>query len=222
MSGIKKISHIIIAILLASAAGVIAWYYIKINTPGVKVVVAKADRIAVGTVIGPDHVSLKGYPLSVVPKDAETSLQSVIGKTVVSGTIFQGEVIRKGHIAADLGSLKAALNLTAPGREAIDLPGETSTGLKGISIGDRVNVFTEIVTQYGKEPVTVVDCVAREAVIIKIPPAAAKDSPLASATHAVKGAYVVAVSPDEAKKVAEGIVRGKRFSISLLPEKGGR
>lgn len=218
MSKIKKISHILIALLLASMAGGMVWYYVKINTPSVKVVVA-SDKLPVGAALGPQNVSLKDYPQAVAPMDAETSLQNVVGKTVVSGTVFPGEVIRKGHLAADTGSLKAVLNSMAPGKEAIDLPAETSTGMKGIAVGDRVNVFTEITV--GKDT-TMVDCVAREAIVIKIPTAASGSNSLASAAPVSKGAYVIAVNTEEAKKVAEGTVRGKKFSVSLLPAKGGQ
>jgi len=220
LSILKKISHILIAILLASMAGGMVWYYVKINTPSEKVVVA-AVKLPIGAVIAPEHVVLKDYPASVLPFDAERTLQNVVGKTVVSGTIFQGELLRQGHTASDLGSLKAVLNSMAPGREAMDLPAETANGLRGLAVGDRVNVFSEIAVQVGKDAATMVDCVAKEAVIIRVPPiSAGKDNSLAAA--GVKGAYVIAVTPEEAKKVSEGIVRGKKFSISLLPVKGGQ
>ncbi len=214
MSKIKKISHILTALLLALAAGGLVWHYVKVNTPGVKVVVA-LDKLPIGTVLNQQNVALKEYPLSVVPKEAETSLQKVRGKTVVSGTIFPGEVIRKGHITADTGSLKAVLGSLAPGREAVDLPAETSTGMRGLAVGDRVNVFTEIVVQHGKDAVTKVDCAAREAVVLKVPLHAEKADSLAASYPAGKGAYIIAVTPEEAKRVAEGTVRGKKFSITL-------
>jgi len=220
LSSLKKISHILIAVLLASMAGGMVWYYVKINTPSEKVVIA-AVKLPIGAVIAPEHVVLKDYPALVLPEDAEKSVLNVVGKTVVSGTIFQGEVMRGGHTASDLGSLKAVLNSVAPGREAMDLPAETASGLRGVAVGDRVNVFSEIAVQVGKDAASMVDCVAKEAVIVRVPPASAgKDNSLAAA--AVKGAYVIAVTPEEAKKVSEGIVRGKKFSISLLPVKGGQ
>ncbi|KJR99718.1 MAG: hypothetical protein VR68_08255 [Peptococcaceae bacterium BRH_c4a] len=220
MSSLKKIAHILIAVLLASMAGGMVWHYVKINTPSEKVAVA-AVKLPIGAVIAPEHVVLKDYPASVLPEDAEKSLQDLLGKTVVSGTIFKGEIMRRGHTASDLGSLKAVLNSVAPGREAMDLPAETANGLKGVAVGDRVNVFSEISVQIGKDAASMVDCVAKEAVIVRVPPASSeKDNSLGAAT--VKGAYIIAVTPEEAKKVAEGIVRGKKFSISLLPVKGGQ
>lgn len=221
MSKIKNISHILLALLLASAAGGIVWYYVKVNTPSIKVVVA-LDKLSLGTVLGSQNVSLKEYPVAVVPREAETSLQNVLGKTIISGTVFPGEVIRKGHVASDTGSLKAVLNTMAPGREAMDLPAETASGMKGISVGDRVNVFTELTVQQGKEPVTMVDCAAKEAVVLSVPAAASGGNTLAGSLPAAKGAYVIAVTPEEAKKVADGTVRGKKFSLSLLPAGGGK
>lgn len=208
MSRLKKSAHILMAFVLACAAGGMVWYYVRINTPGVRVVAA-VEKLPVGTVISSRHVAEKAYPLSVVPEDAQSSLQDVIGKTVVSGTVFQGDIIREGHLAADTGSLRAVLNSLAPGKEAIELPAETAAGMKGVAVGDRVNVFTEIETA---GDATVVECVAREAVILSVPPAG--EGSLADA--AVQWAYVIAVTPEESQKVAEGTVRGKKFSFSLL------
>lgn len=214
MSRIKRISHILLAVVLAAAAGGVVWYYVGINVPSVKVVVADR-RMPIGTVIQPGQVVLKDYPIVAVPGEAVRSVQEVTGKTVVSGTIFPGDVIRQGHVASDTGSLKAVLNSIAPGKEAVDLPADTAPGLSGVATGDLVNVYTEIAV--GKD-VTAVECVAREAVILKAPPVTAdrENSPAA-----VKS-YVVAVTPEEAQKVAEGNVRGKKFSVSVLPPRGGR
>ncbi|MHB8156833.1 MAG: SAF domain-containing protein [Desulfocucumaceae bacterium] len=217
MSRIKKISHILFAILLASAAGVVVWYYIGINTPSAKVVVA-SSKLPVGTVIGNKSIAEKEYPLMAVPPDAIQSAQEVVGKTVVSGMVFAGDVLRKGHVTSDTGSLKAVLNSLAPGKEAIDLPADSAAGLRGVTAGDLVNVFTEITVA---KDVTSVECVAAGAVILKVPSTSSdKDNSLSSA--AAKGAYVIAVTPEEAKKVAEGNVRGKKFSLSVLPPKGGQ
>jgi hypothetical protein len=90
----------------------------------------------------------------------------------------------------------------APGREAVDLPAETSNGLKGVAVGDRVNVYTEYAVANGQEAASVVDCAAREAVILKVPPAGGgSDDSLASA--AVKRSYIIAITPEEEKKVAK-------------------
>lgn len=215
---LKKISHILIALLLASTAGGMVWYYVRLNTPSVPVVTVKAGRISTGTVIGREHVELTDYPAALVPADAERSLQNVLGKTIVSGTVFQGEVIREGHMQADTGSLRALLDAVAPGREAIDLPAETSGGLQGVAVGDRVNVYTEYAMVNGNEAVTAVDCAAREAIIIKVPSiGGGRDDPPA---NPVKGSYVIAITPEEEKRVAEGIVRSKKFTMVLLSEGG--
>jgi Flp pilus assembly protein CpaB len=217
MSRLKRVAHILLSMVLAAAAGGVVWYYVRINTPSVKVVVAER-KMPVGTVIGPGQVTLKDYPASAVPGEALSSLQEVSGKTVVSGTIFPGEVIRREHVAADTGSLKALLTAMAPGKEAIDLPADTAPGLKGVAAGDLVNIYTEIAV--GKD-ITVVECVAGAAVILKAPALGPeKENSLEAASG--KDAYVVAVTSEEAKKVAEGNVRGKKFSVSVLPPGGGQ
>ncbi|MFZ5643890.1 MAG: flagella basal body P-ring formation protein FlgA [Bacillota bacterium] len=217
MSKLKNISHILVAIILASVAGACVWYYVKINTPSVKVVVA-TGKLPVGTVISPEQVAEKDFPLTALPDEYLSSVDGAIGKTVISGMVFAGDVIRNGHISSDTGSLKAVLNSFAPGREAIDLPSETASGLRGVTAGDRVNVYTEITAA---KDVTVVECVARESIVLKVPSvSSSKDNSLAAATS--KGAYIIAVSPEEAKKVAEGNVRGKKFSLTVLPPKGGQ
>ena len=217
MSKLKKISHIILALFLAALAGGLVWYYINANSPSVKVVVA-SKNLPIGTVLGSQNVTVKTYPASVVPQDAQTSMDSVAGKTVVSGKIFSGEVIRKGHIAADTGSLKAALASIAPGREAMDLPAETSAELRGVKVGDKVNVYTEVTVD---KDTTVVDCIAREAIVIDTPQSGSGESSLASVgSEGGKGAYVIAFTPAEAKLIADGIVRGKKFSVALLPARG--
>lgn len=219
MSKLKKISHILIAIVLAALAGGIVWYYISINTPSKKVVVATA-KLPVGTVISSQQVTVKDFPLTALPNEYMSTADELIGKTVVSGTIFPGDVLRKGHVSSDTGSLKAVLNSLAPGKEAIDLPAETAAGLKGVTAGDLVNVYTEITIA---KDTTVVECVANQAVVLKVPASsAAKDNSLAGAGSTVKGSYVIAVNSEEAKKVAEGNVRGKKFALTVLPPKGGQ
>lgn len=216
-SKLKKISHILIAILLASAAGGVVWYYVNINTPSTKVVVA-ATKLPIGSVLGAENTAEKEYPLTAIPPDAVKSLQDVAGKTLVTGTLFTEDVIRKSHVASDTGSLKAVLNSLAPGREAIDLPADTASGLRGVAVGDLVNVFTELTIEKDN---TSVECVAAGAVILKVPSSSANsENSLAGPT--AKGAYVIAVTPQEAKMVAEGNVRGKKFSITVLPPKGGQ
>ncbi|KJS69919.1 MAG: hypothetical protein JL50_01135 [Peptococcaceae bacterium BICA1-7] len=217
MSKLKKISHILIALILAAAAGGLVWYYVKVSVPSEKVVVA-TGKLPIGTVIGEQNVTIREYPASAIPSEAETSLDKVVGKTIVSGTVFPGDVIRKGHMASDMGSLKTVLTSMAPGKEAIDLPADTASGLKGVAAGDLVNVYTEITV--GKDT-TEVECVAAGAVILKVPLGSTdKDNSLAGQKST--GSFIIAVTPEEAQKVAAGNVTGKKFSLSLLPPKGGQ
>lgn len=216
MSKLKKISHILIAVILAAAAGGLVWYYVLVSVPSKQVVVA-TGKLPIGTVIGEQNVAIKEYPASVIPPEASLSLDEVVGKTIVSGTVFPGDVIRKGHMASDTGSLKAVLASMAPGKEAIDLPADAAPGLKGVTAGDLVNVYTEITV--GKD-ISAVECVAAGAVILKVPLGSDKDNALAG--QKASGSFIIAVTPEEAPKVAAGNVMGKKFSLSLLPPKGGQ
>lgn len=209
---LKRYAHILLGLLLASFAGFLVWYVIEINTPTVPVVKAQA-KLPVGTVITSQHITVEKYPQVAVPPDAIQSKAEAIGKTVFEGPVLGGDVIREQHLEANVGSLRAKLNALAPGREAIDLPPGTASGLKGISVGDKVDVYGEVELIMDQQVVTKTDRVAHGAVVLRVP-----------GTKDIKGpvdfeeSFVIAVMPGEAQRVASGIVRGKKFSITLLSE----
>lgn len=211
----KKFMHIFIAVILALTAGLIVWYYIQANVPTVNVVIAKT-RLSVGTTIGPQHVTVIQRPKVAVPMDAITDPKDVLGKTVVMGTVLNEDVIRKQHIDAGKGGLTARLATLAPGRAASDLPVETSSGLTGLNIGDKVNIYSEVGVPSGSGAAGMVVPVAQEAIILATPDEKGKQSEGQLSTSAGKGSYIIAVLPEETQKVAEAIVRGKKFSIFLL------
>lgn len=210
MFKLKKIMHILVALLLAVVAGGLVWYYVMSMTPSKSVVVA-TKQLNIGTIIKDSDVTIKRYPDVAIPKTAVTDKGQVIGKTVVSGVVFEGDVLRTGHVSEGKGSLQALLTTIAPGREAIDLPEETAPGLSGVSEGDVIKVYTEYQLDANT---TIVDIVANEAVVLKTPSTLEKGSS--------KPAYIIAVKPNEAKLISDGIVRGKKFAVSLLPLKRGQ
>ncbi|OPX89550.1 MAG: hypothetical protein A4E53_01473 [Pelotomaculum sp. PtaB.Bin104] len=108
----------------------------------------------------------------------------------------------------------------APGRVAVDLPADTAPGLTGVAIGDRVDLYSEmaVVDQTGKSVASSVGPVAKGAVLIGTP----NNNNDKQTGPVEKGAYIVAVSPDEQKNVADSAVRGKKFTVFLLPSKGGQ
>lgn len=220
---IKKYTHIIIAVFLGMLALLGVWYYTNINTPTEQVVVAKT-RLSVGTIIGPQHIKVEKLPKTAVPPDAITDTKDVLGKTIYLGTLLEGDVIRKQHIETGNGGVVARIASLAPGKQACDLPAETAPGLKGVAIGDKVDVYTEVGSPGtpGKEGTTalMVQRVAAGATVIDTPNSEQSSGGALSGGQPDKGAYIIAVTPDEAIKVAEGVVRGKKFSVFILPGGG--
>jgi Flp pilus assembly protein CpaB len=207
---LRKYAHILLGLLLAATAGFLVWYIIDINTPSVPVVKAQT-KLPVGTVIDSRHITVENYPKAAVPPDAVHSKAEAIGKTVFEGPVLGGDVIRKQHLEAKVGSLRAKLNALAPGREAVDLPAGTATGLKGVAVGDRVDVYGEVEVIVGQQVATRIERVAHNAVVLQVPGTKELKGP-----EDIEEAFVIAVLPEEAQKVAGGIVRGKKFSITLL------
>jgi Flp pilus assembly protein CpaB len=203
---IKKHIHMAVALLISCLAGFLIWYYLNLNIPSVPVLII-SEKVSIGEEINSKSVQIKTYPKSAVPRGALSSLSQIAGKTVVSGTLFPGDIIRDIHLAFDNKSLRSILNQLAPGKEAIDLPAGTASGFSGISEGDHVKVFTEVV--YGQDMVRV-EPVVEDSIVLKTPQKEKKD------INSME-TYVIAVTPEESIKIAEGIVTGKKFSCSLLP-----
>ncbi|SFH34293.1 Flp pilus assembly protein CpaB [Desulfotomaculum arcticum] len=211
MNLIKKYMHIILAIILAAAAGYGVLYMINLNAPTVPVTTAR-EKLPIGTVITNQNIKIEKYPKIAVPDDAVFDKNQVIGKTVFEGPVLQDDIIRLQHVKDNTGSLVALLNTLAPGREAVDLPSGTATGLSGVAVGDKVDIYGEVdFIDQGKAATTTTK-VAQGAIILKVP-GGNKD---ASGPVDVEGAYVVAIQPKEAENVNNGIVKGKKFSITLL------
>jgi Flp pilus assembly protein CpaB len=215
---LKRYMHVFTGLALAVAAFFTVQYYIDMNVPSVKVVTAET-RLSVGTTIGPQHIKVTQIPKSVLPPDAITDAGEVLGKTVVLGVLLEGDVIRKEHVAAGKGGLAARLAALAPGRQACDLPPETAQGLRGLLVGDRVDIYSEVGVgdSAAKTAASAVKRVAREAVVLRVPGEAKEPSDSLSPVSMDKGSYVVALNPgDEAREVAEAVVKGRKFSVMLL------
>ncbi|NTW06028.1 MAG: hypothetical protein HGA27_07925 [Peptococcaceae bacterium] len=178
----------------------------NLNIPSVPVLII-SEKVSIGKELDSKSVRIKNYPKSAVPKGALSSFSEIAGKTVVSGTLFPGDVVRDLHLAFDNNSLRSILNQLAPGKEAIDLPEGTASGFSGVAEGDHVKVFTEVV--YGQDMVKV-ESVVPDSIVLKTPQKLKNDINS-------KETYVIAVTSEESVKIAEGIVTGKKFSFSLLP-----
>lgn len=164
-----------------------------------------------GTVISPAYVGTKLVAKSVLPPDPITKPEDVIGKTLTV-TVLNDEILRKEHIIAGKGSLNARLAAVAPGHVAVDLPQESAQGLKGLEIGDKVNVYGEVgVAGPDGKGATAVQRVASNAIILYAPSTSKSD------IKEVKNeAIIIACTPQEEQKIAEVLTKGKKVTLFLL------
>ncbi|WP_238442452.1 SAF domain-containing protein [Desulfofalx alkaliphila] len=206
---LKKYLHIILAIALAVGGATAAWYFIQSQTPTERVVVTKGKYQA-GTVLTQHHIGTKLVGKAMLPDGAITSPEDVIGRTLTM-SVLDDEVVRADHLIAGQGNLSARLVTVAPGRVAVDLPQDAAAGLRGIEVGDRVNIYGEIgiVTGDGQDA-TIVDKVAENAIILYAP----NPNDMASGVAAI----IIACEPEEEKIIADVLTRGKRVTLFLQQE----
>ncbi|WP_031516989.1 Flp pilus assembly protein CpaB [Desulfofalx alkaliphila] len=204
MRKIKKILHILIALVLAAGAGFSVWYFLNINNPTVKVVVTR-DKLPIGTVVSPNDVTTKLVAKSVMPPNAISDVNDVVGKTVVA-TVFRDEVLRKEHVATNKGSLQAILETIAPNRVAVDLPPDAARGLKGLSVGDKVNIYGEVafIASDGNAA-TQISKVATNAIVLYSPDRSKNNNE----------AIIIACTPEEEKQIANVLTMGKNVTVFL-------
>jgi len=195
---------LLVSLGLAILAAVLVFIFVKSMQPTVPVVVAQKN-LSVGKEIAPEDVAVKNYPSSVVSASNARELDEVIGKTVAFGPILQGEAVRVEHLA-ESGSLLTALRTFAPDNwSAVELPPDTSLGMKGLRRGDQVIVYGEV----AEGETAVVKHIA-DAVVLNVP----------EEEDEIKQ-FIIAV-PDELVPVVAGIaVRGQKAAV-VIPEKGGQ
>ena len=198
----KKYLHVILAVVLAVAAGLIVSMFISNNTPSVNVVVS-TTRLSAGTVLQSNYVTTRMVAKSLLPGDAITDVNAVTGM-VLNYPVLEGDVLREEHVTAGRGSLMARLMNTAPGKVAVDLPAETAQGLTGLSVGDEVNVYGEAVVMYNGEYGTSIEKVADRAQIIYAPGSTGN------------GAIIIACTPEEEKSLAYVLSSSKKVTLFLL------
>lgn len=215
MGKLKKYLHIILALILAAGGGMAGWWFINSNTPTEKVVVTQGN-LAVGTVISPSHVTTKLVAKSVMPPNTITKPEEVVGKTLTM-SVLGDEILRKEHIITGKGSLNARLATIAPGRVAVDLPPESAQGLKGLEIGDIVNIYGEVgIAGPDGKGATAVEKVATGSIILYAPRTDKTDSIKSSKNEAI----IIACDPNEEQKIADVLTRGKKVSVFLQQTKG--
>lgn len=195
----KKNIPLFVSLVLAILAAVLVFIFVRSMQPTVPVVVAQKN-ISVGKEITPDDVAIKNYPSSAVFPSTAKSLKEVVGKTVAFGPVLQGEVVRTEHLTT-AGSLLSTLRTFAPEKKwsAVELPPDTSLGMKGLRRGDKVNVYGEV----AEGETAVVKHIA-DAVVLNVP----------EEEDEIKQ-FIIAV-PEEVVSVVAGIaVRGQKAAVVL-------
>lgn len=196
--------------MLAVGGAAAGWFFIQSQTPTERVVVTQG-KLPVGTVINPQHVTTKLVAKAMLPQGAVTKPEDATGKTLVM-PVLGGDILRQEHIVAGQGSLNARLISVAPGRVAVDLPQEAAAGLRGLDMGDKVNLYGEIgVVSDDGSSATAVEMVAKDAIILYAPNVDNKRSGV--------DALIVGVLPEEEKRIADVLTRGKRVTVFL--QQGG-
>lgn len=196
---LKKNIFIIIFIILAIIASATIYYFVKSLSPTVPVVVAK-ETIKVGQVLEQKDLSITYLPPSSVPNSAFTTMQDLVGKTIISGPIIYGDMIRQEHLSA-VGSLKSLLHTFTPeGWHAIELPAGMGLGLQGLKKGDYIQVYGDTFTEEG----IIAGLIVPDAIVLSV---AGYD--LSESNH------IIAVPKDYVGVIADSIVKGTPLAIAL-------
>lgn len=210
MKKLKKYLHIVLAVALATGGGLSAWYFINSNTPTEKVVVTQG-KLPSGTILNSSNISTKLVSKSAIPPGAITNPDEVMGKTL-NIPVLGNEILQKDHVTAGKGSLAARLATVAPGKVAVDLPQETAQGLKGLEVGDRVNVYGEVGVSTGEgKAATMVDKVAANAIVLYVPNNQEMQPDKT-------GAIIIACDPSEEQRIAQVLTGGKKVTLFLQQE----
>jgi len=195
---------LLVSLGLAILAAVLVFVFVSSMQPTVPVVVAQKN-ISVGEEITPDDVAIKDYPSSVVSDSNIRKLDDVIGKTVAFGPILQGEAVRAEHLTEE-GSLLSTLRTFAPeGWSAVELPPDTSLGMKGLRRGDVVQIYGEVA-----EGETAVVKHITNAVVLQVPE---EEDEIQQ--------FIIAV-PENVVPVVAGIAVREQKAAVVLPDKGSR
>jgi len=118
-----------------------------VSTNTVQVLVAKAD-IAARTVISPDLLARKDFPVDLVPAGAVTSDDAALGQTTLV-PIARGQAIVAGQLSSAEGKHGASLTIEV-GKVLVAFPLSdplTANGL--VNIGDKVDILATVAAGSG-------------------------------------------------------------------------
>jgi len=196
------------ALILAVLAGLLARYVLSLHAPARQVLVAARD-LPPHTRLAESDLRRSILPPGGVPGDAVPNEGMAVGK-VTRGLLLEGEVLRSGHMTSDTGGV-LALQLRGSGLRAMALPGEVVGNLRDrIAPGDRLELVAVLPVRTEKQNTTVASQVAAGAQVLEV------IRPEPDAPSDEKGSVLVAMTQEEAAKVALAVAGGRLF-VTALP-----
>ena len=195
---------IIFSLMSAIIGGFLVVQALSLAIPSSSVLVAK-EEIKTGEIFTREMLQVKKVPRVVMPKDRIEKLDEIIGKHAKT-SVAPGDPLRKAHIAeiAEGGTLAARLNLEDAKLRAIALTPEASLGLKGVQIGDRVDIIGVMDAMVGEGEIPVSKVIVWGAPVLEVISA---DKEKESGDK--KSNLVVGVTPEQSEKVALALIKGK-------------
>jgi pilus assembly protein CpaB len=203
----KGIALLLIALILAIAAGGTVYIYLKavplqeVEAPATIPVIVAANDMTFGTTLEPHHLRLVEFPEQSVPMGSFTSIDSVIDQTT-KVFVVTGEPILASKLSAIGGGLSVRVQ---PNMRAISLKINEVTGVSGFVLpGDRVDVLVTIDNARGPG-IAVTKTVLQDLEVL----AAGTNTETKNNRHITVQTVTLLVTPEGAEKLALGTQQGK-------------
>lgn len=203
----KGVAILVIALVLAVAAGASVYLYLKDmplakgqNSDSVPVVVARKD-MTFGTTLESEHLRLVQFPKDAVPTGSYSSVDSVLSHTT-KVFVVEGEPVLASKLSAIGGGLSVRI---PPNMRAMSLKINEVTGVSGFVLpGDRVDVLVTIENAAGTN-IAVTKTILQDMEVV----AAGAKTETKGNHHITVQTVTLLVNPEGAEKLALGIHQGE-------------
>lgn len=202
----KGIALLLVALVLAAAAGGTVYLYLKgmptahaVDPDTVPVVVAHKD-MTFGTTLKEEHLSVVEFPKGSVPSGAYSSIDTVLNQTT-KVFVVEGEPI----LASKLSAIGGGLSVRIPSNmRAMSLKINEVTGVSGFVLpGDRVDVVVTV-ENVGGANIAVTKTVLQDLEVL----AAGVKTETKNNHNITVQTVTVLVEPEGAEKLALGVHQG--------------
>ncbi|MEJ2719525.1 MAG: Flp pilus assembly protein CpaB [bacterium] len=203
----KGVAFLLIATVLAAAAGGTVYLYLKgmpvaqAEAPETIPVVVATKDMTFGTTLKDEHLKLVEFPAASVPANSYNAIDSVLHQTT-KVFVAEGEPILASKLSAIGGGLSVRVS---PNMRAMSLDVNDVTGVSGFVLpGDRVDVMVTVDNAAGSN-VAVTKTVLQDVEIL----AAGTKTQTKGNQHITVQTVTVLVDPPGAEKLALGVHQGK-------------